>query len=356
MRAELRLGFDTRLRRYSPRGGCLLGSVAPQYTRGVAVTDKLRAPGGESLKIGLFLLVILMIPGFIASSIGGQAASMAVGIAAGSGLALGSVLDLRRSVGLVVLLGVVAAAGVLAAGQPIAAALVVAAVTAFTGLTNGWSAGSYALAPVLAIVFAATDRGLPWWSAAAWSIAGGLIGLVVLRLMKVDSEPSPMSERHAWRHAIALAAACGVTLWAALAWELPQGYWIPVTLLVALRPLPEERSDILADRLWGTVIGAVVALVAAFLLPPSLTQLVALVFLGLVAGYGVARNYLMQTACLTPMLMLFATAGDDLRTFEFTAQRVLFTILGVIIGAAVITALAIWDARDTEDGAAVLEG
>ena len=104
---------------------------------------------------------------------------------------MGSVLDLRRSVGLVLLLGVVAAAGVLAAGQPIAAALVVAAVTAFTGLTNGWSAGSYALAPVLAIVFAATDRGLPWWSAAAWSIAGGLIGLVVLRLMKVDSEPSP---------------------------------------------------------------------------------------------------------------------------------------------------------------------
>jgi uncharacterized membrane protein YccC len=200
-------------------------------------------------------------------------------------------------------------------------------------------------------VFAASDRGLPWWSAAAWSIAGGLIGLVVLRLMKVDAEALPMPERHAWRHAIALAVACGITLWAALEWDVPQGYWIPVTLLVALRPLPEERDDILSDRLWGTLIGAVVALGAAFLLSPSLTQIVALLFLGLVAGYGVARNYLMQTACLTPMLMLFATAGDDVRTLEFTAQRVLFTVVGVIIGAAVIAALAVWDARDAEVGA-----
>lgn len=311
---------------------------------------KLRAPDGDSLKTGLFLLVILMIPGFIASSIGGQAASMAVGIAAGSGLALGSVLDVRRSLTLVVLLGVVAAAGVLAAGQPVAAALVVAAVTAFTGLTNSWSAGSYALAPVLAIVFAATDRGLPWWSAAVWSIVGGLIGLAVLRVMKVDVEPSAMPERQAWRHALALAAACGLTLWAALAWQVPQGYWIPVTLLVALRPLREERSEILSDRLWGTLIGAVVALVAAFLLPPSLTQFVALIFLVLVAGYGVARNYLMQTACLTPMLMLFATAGDDARTLEFTTQRVLFTIVGVLVGAALVVALSVWDARDAEQG------
>lgn len=302
------------------------------------------APG--SLKVGLFLLVLLAIPGAVATTFGGQAASMAVGLAAGCALAAGSVLDARRTAALVLLLGVVAGAGAAVSGDPLPAAAVVGLATLLVGLANSWSVGSFALAPILAVVFAAVDRGLPWQAAALWSVFGGVVGVLVLKILKVKESPQPLPPRLAWRHAVVLALAAAATLWFTLDRALPHGYWIPVTLLVALRPLPAERRGILADRLWGTLVGAAIALVAAIALPPPITQIVAVGCLVLVAGYGVSRHYFLQTVFLTPMLLLFATAGDDEQAVTFTTERVLFTVAGVLLGAVLIALLAWWDAAD----------
>lgn len=302
------------------------------------------APG--SFTTAMFLLVALGVPGTFASLVGGTGAGMAVGVAGGSALAFTSVSGNRIAVPLAVLVGTAGAAGVAVEGQPLLAALLVAATTLLVGAANRLSIGMLALVPVLATVFASADRGLSWWEAGGWSLFGAFCGLLLLRAMKGRSDPVPLSARHAWRHAIVLAATCGFTLYLSLAWSLPHGYWITLTLLVALRPLPEERREILADRLWGTMLGAVGALAVAVLLPPLASQLVALVCLALLGAYAVSGNYFMQTLFLTPMLLLFATAGDDEGALSFTIERVLFTVVGVAIGAALVGVLVLWDKVD----------
>jgi len=302
------------------------------------------APG--SMKTAIFLLVALGIPGTIASTLGGSAAGMAVGVAGGSALAFASVTDNRLAIPLALLVGAAGAAGAAVEGLPLAAGLLIAATTLLVGAANQLSIGMLALVPVLAVVFASTDRGLAWWAAGAWSLFGAICGLVLLRIIKGKSEPAPLDAPHAWRHAVALAIACAVTFYVALEWSLPHGYWITLTLLVALRPLPEERRDILSDRLWGTLLGAVIALVVAAVMPPTGTIIVAALCLALLGAYAVSGNYFMQTLFLTPMLLLFATAGDDESALRFTIERVLFTVTGVVIGAVLIAGLAWWDARD----------
>lgn len=304
-----------------------------------------------SFTTAIFLLFALGIPGTIASVVGGTGAGMAVGVAGGSALAFSSVSGNRIAVPLAVLVGMAGAAGAAVEGQPLLAALLIAATTLLVGAANQLSIGMLALVPVLAAVFASADRGLSWWAAGGWSLFGAVCGLVLLRVMKGRTDPVPLDSRHAWRHSIVLAATCGLTFYFALAWSLPHGYWITLTLLVALRPLPEERREILSDRLWGTLLGAVGALIVALLLPPLAAQLVALVCLALLGGYAVSGNYFLQTLFLTPMLLLFATAGDDSGALSFTVERVLFTIVGVAIGAALVAVLALWDRADHEPSA-----
>lgn len=298
------------------------------------------------MKTALFLLVALGVPGAAASAAGGTAAGMAVGVAGGSSLAFSSVTSTRTALGLAALVGLAGAGGVAVSGRPIPAALLILGTTLMVGMANRFSIGMLALVPVLAVVFASADRGLPWWAAGGWSLFGAVCGLVLLRLMKGSAEPVGLNSRHAWRHAIVLAVTCSVTMYLALAWTLPHGYWVPLTLLVALRPLPAERREILTDRLWGTLIGAAIALCVTALMPPVLSQLAALVFLVLLAAYAVSGNYFLQTVFLTPMLLIFASLGDEQQALTFTIQRVAFTIVGVGIGAVLIALLAWWDEED----------
>jgi hypothetical protein len=231
---------------------------------------------------------------------GGTGAGMAVGVAGGSSLAYASVTATRTAAVLAVVVGCAGAAGAAVAGQPVGAAVVLLITTLAVGAANQLSIGMFALVPVLAAVFASADRGLTWWAAGGWSLAGGACGILLLRLMKGRSDSVALDARHAWRHSIVLAFTCSATMYFALKWELPHGYWVPLTILVALRPLPAERREIMADRLWGTLVGAALALCVTALMPPLATQAVALVFLLLLAIYAVSGNYFLQTVFLTP--------------------------------------------------------
>ena len=310
------------------------------------------APG--SLRTALFLLLAVGIPGAIAGAVGGTAAGMAVGLSGGAALAFGSVTGARWGWALVALTGAAAAVGAAVAGDAVAAAALVLATTMLLGAANRWSVGMLTLAPVLATVFAATDRGLAWWQAGLWSVFGAACGLVLVQLLLKDlPERTALPRGHAWRHAVVLALAAAATMYLALLWDLPHGYWVTLTLLVALRPLPVERAEILQDRLWGTLLGAVVALVVVALAPAPVELALAAVFLVVMATYSVAGNYFMQTLFLTPMLLLFATAGDADASLAYTAERVLFTVVGVGLGAGLVAALAWWDALDDEETPAV---
>lgn len=302
------------------------------------------APG--SLQAALLILGCLMVPGIVATLAGGSSAGIAVGVAGGSAMAFGAVLDARRSLAYVAVVAGVAAVATVVSGQPLPAALVVGASALLVGVANTTSVGIFALVPVLAVLFAAVDRGLPWWAAAGWTALGGVSGLAVLRVMKASAPPRPLTARHAWRHAVALAVTAAATFYVALAWDLPHGYWVTVTLLVALRPIAGERRTILRARLWGTLIGALLAVAIAAALPPAWSLVAALACLVLLAAYAISDNYFLQTVFLTPMLLLFASAGDDTEALASTVQRVAFTLVGVLVAAVLVVLLAWWDARD----------
>ncbi|MEV8181109.1 FUSC family protein [Specibacter sp. NPDC078692] len=130
-----------------------------------------------------------------------------------------------------------------------------------------------------------------------------------------------------------------------LANNIPHGYWVAVTVLMALRPLANQRRETLNGRLIGTFLGAVIALLAVLLLPFWGALIVAGLCLFFLIWYSAGGAYLMQAMVLTPMLLIFASLGDLERGLELTIERVIFTIVG--IAAAVLLALLLrrWASR-----------
>lgn len=127
--------------------------------------------------------------------------------------------------------------------------------------------------------------------------------------------------------------------------NIHHGYWVAVTVLMALRPLANQRRETLNGRLIGTFLGAVIALLAVLFLPVWGAVIVAVLCLFFLVWYSMGGAYLMQALVLTPMLLIFASLGDVERGFELTIERVIFTVMG--IAAAVLVALLLrrWESR-----------
>lgn len=130
-----------------------------------------------------------------------------------------------------------------------------------------------------------------------------------------------------------------------LASNIPHGYWIAVTVLMAQRPLPEERRDTLNGRLVGTFLGAISALLAVVFRPLWAALIVAVLSLFFLIGYTLGGAYIMQALTLTPMLLIFSSLGDLDRGLELTAERVGFTVVGIAAAAVVALVLLHWEQR-----------
>ncbi len=120
-------------------------------------------------------------------------------------------------------------------------------------------------------------------------------------------------------------------------YQLPQGYWIPMTAMLIL------KSDLLASkkrishRLYGTLAGSVLALVVIVfvtnqvLLSLLFIPVVALIVIAVASHYGAYTFFL--TIMITIMLNLIHPDG-----YVITEHRVLDTLIGII---AVIVTLGI---------------
>ena len=300
-------------------------------------------PVAGTMKFAAILLVAVMIPSAVASAIGGQYAGMAFGIAAGFTMAVTPFAETPQALGSAVLAAVLAAAATLADDTPWAVAALMLVAAVLLGLTNRYSAGLMTLAPAIIVIFGPASLVLTWWQSFLWVLIGGVVGWVIIRLFKFSAEPNPVPPGVAWRHAIVLGVLSAAAMYWALAYNISHGYWIAVTLVVALRPLPEQRADTMWGRLLGTLFGAVIAFVTIVALPLPLAVVVAGVCLFLLATYSMGGNYFMQTMFLTPMLLIFATLGDQDKGITYTAERIWYTIVGVGIGVVAIVILDRWD-------------
>lgn len=304
-------------------------------------------PDAGTLKASAILIAVVLVPGFIASAVGGTTASITVGLCAGAAMSFGTLIRPGVAIAVTLALGACAALGALVYGSPWLAGAAVGLTILLTAPANAYSAGMLTLTPILTMVFAVTDRGWPWWQAGIWGVIGGLVGLAIAALMRFGQRPpQPMPRALAWRHALVLSVTAGLSIVAAELLDLPHGYWVAVTLIVVLRPVPAERRSYLSQRLAGTLLGAGVALLVVWLLPADLRIVAAFAFLVVLAAYAMSGNYFMQTLFLTPMLLIFLSAGDEAETtVELTLDRVAFTLLGVALAAGLAWAMERWDER-----------
>lgn len=294
-------------------------------------------------KFAVILLVAVMVPSSIATAIGGTYAGMAFGIAAGFTMAVTPFASTPQSLGSAVLAAGLAAASSWADDAPLAIAGLMLVAALLQALTNQFSAGLMTLAPAIVIIFGPTSLEFAPWEAFAYVLAGGVFGWLIMRVLKFTAERRPVPRDVAWRHAVVVGVLSAAAMYWALANNISHGYWIAVTLVVALRPLPEERADTLRGRLLGTLFGAIIAFVVIVFLPTPLAALVAAVCLFLLATYSMGGDYFMQTMFLTPMLLIFATLGDEEKGLVYTSERVFYTIIGVVIGVAAVFVLDRWD-------------
>ncbi|MDT5365531.1 MAG: hypothetical protein QOC69_7293 [Mycobacterium sp.] len=130
------------------------------------------------------------------------------------------------------------------------------------------------------------------------------------------------------RHAVRLASATAIGIGIARFADVPHGYWIPLTVVMVLRPETAHTYTRCVGRVAGNVVGIVVASAVILLLHPTGFTAVALavVFLGVayaVSGFG----YLALSAALAAAIVFLIDVGG---TAGATAlgDRLLATLIG----------------------------
>ena len=129
--------------------------------------------------------------------------------------------------------------------------------------------------------------------------------------------------RHAARLSLAVAAGCAIERYTVVA----QGYWIPITILMALRPETAHTYTRCAGRVAGNVVGIVVAATVLMVLypGPELSTVLAVVFVGV--AHVVSRfGYLPMSAALTAAVVFLINIDRAPNTA--TMGALLFAAIG----------------------------
>ncbi|MFI1715724.1 FUSC family protein [Streptomyces litmocidini] len=192
-----------------------------------------------------------------------------------------------------------------------------------------------------------------WPQALAWLIGSalmiGYIGLMWLaggrsgrqqtgaELLPGDTTPMPLSRKvimYAMIRAVAVAAAVAI----AFGLDVPNADWMPVAALVAMKPSLGQSALVAAQRLTGTVIGAVLAAVVLLGVDNKVAMGAIIVVLGGLAGAIRAVNYTWYIAAVAGTVLIAEGLPHPTDLAE-EARRIGFTFAGVGI-AVVVTYLA----------------
>jgi hypothetical protein len=143
--------------------------------------------------------------------------------------------------------------------------------------------------------------------------------------------PSSPVGRFAFQLALTLFLAAVISRWL----NLPNGYWVPMTAVILLRPEFHQTLARGLARLTGTLLGVGLATVIAILLRPHGAALAALVVVFAWASYAVLRvNYALFAVCITAyvVFLLAYTGLPEARVVEF---RLINTVLGGVLSLGV---------------------
>jgi Fusaric acid resistance protein-like len=198
------------------------------------------------------------------------------------------------------------------------------------------------------------------------ALAGGLLQMLfVLTLWRISgsvtpafgsagkdgsSQKWPLTDFSAWRAesrrsivplraAIVVATAAALSHWLAI----PNGYWIPMTAGVVMRPDFAQTVQRGLARMLGTVAGAALATVVAAHLRPSPPMLALLVVIFAASSHLLVYvNYVAFSVYVTSyVVFLLSLAG--LPESAVIAHRVVNTLLGGTVALAVHAIFAHWE-------------
>ncbi|MGP8436401.1 FUSC family protein [Paraburkholderia fungorum] len=156
--------------------------------------------------------------------------------------------------------------------------------------------------------------------------------------------------RYALRLSLAAMAAAAMTRFTGL----HQGYWLVLTAMFVVQPTVSQTIKVSSMRVWGTVLGAIVASMVALVFHNPL--LLALMIVPLATGTFAARalSYVSYILFLTPHFILVAHLGAPAGSPELLAAlRIGNSVAGALV-AVVVSLLAWpeWERRKLESVAA----
>jgi uncharacterized membrane protein YccC len=161
----------------------------------------------------------------------------------------------------------------------------------------------------------------------------------------------------AFRHALRLAVATTGTQLLAIAYHLPRGYWIPATVLVIMKPNFGGTLQRAAQRITGTIGGALIAAAITIYVHEPVLLLATFAAVAFTAFTVRQLNFAFYTLWLTVMVMVLldiGSPGDWVASF----WRMLHTVVGGAIAVfAGYLVFPLWE-KDTLPGelAGVLTG
>lgn len=319
------------------------GSAPPSWrvprsvlTLSLLVTFALLAPIAVGLAVGGIAAALGLAMGYTASAI------PAMKVPARHAL----LLALPAALTGVVAVGVNGEALPAAAFMALACLLVAPANVHDNGLLSG--------IPTVAAIFVVIPAAPAPAPVGGWMLVGSAIIVAVLTRLRQDAPRDEVPERAAWLQAAAMAAATALVVYLLTLHEVPHGYWIVMTLTILLRPYAHETTNKARQRVVGTIVGAIGALVLAVLLPPAAAFGIATLLFVLLIAYTVTDNYALAIACATPFIVLLGAGGGLDSTVEVIVQRVLATIAGALIAGVIALAVArqtrSWEARALPPG------
>jgi uncharacterized membrane protein YccC len=130
-----------------------------------------------------------------------------------------------------------------------------------------------------------------------------------------------------FRHALRLAAASALAALAASAFHVTRGYWIPMTVVVVLKPNFGGTLHRAVQRITGTVAGAVLAALILLWVHDSGWLLLILALLSFATMTLRWANYVAFSFALTPMIMVMLDLAHP-GTVTDSFLRLVHTIIG----------------------------
>jgi len=134
-----------------------------------------------------------------------------------------------------------------------------------------------------------------------------------------------------FRHALRAALAITVAIATAKGLGLAHSVWVPVTVLVVMRPSLGGTLHISRKRLTGTAMGAITGVLMVCLKLPGPAVAALVLAMAFFMFYFKGRHYTLFTATLTVALVLILGTVFS-QTWQGGAERMVDTLLGVTIG------------------------